>query len=86
MNKKLLWLFTLLFFVAGTFAEAQQPKKILRLGFLSATSFCRNPRLMHSGKVYAILAILRGKTLPLITDRLKGSWTGFRACHRAGRS
>jgi putative ABC transport system substrate-binding protein len=33
MNKKLFWLFTLLFLVAGTFAEAQQPTKVPRIGF-----------------------------------------------------
>jgi putative tryptophan/tyrosine transport system substrate-binding protein len=32
MNKKLVWLFTLLFLVAGTFAEAQQAKKVPRIG------------------------------------------------------
>ena len=46
MNKKFLWLFTLLFFVAGTFAEAQQPKKVLRIGYLTAnTSSAELPRL-----------------------------------------
>jgi hypothetical protein len=46
MNKKLLWLFTLLFLVAGTFAEAQQPKKVLRIGYLTAnTSSAELPRL-----------------------------------------
>src|SRR5215831_6404079 len=34
MNKKLLWLLTLLFLATGTFAEAQQPGKIFRIGFL----------------------------------------------------
>ena len=38
MNKKLFWIVTLLFLVAGTFAQAQQPRKIPRLGFLSAVS------------------------------------------------
>jgi ABC-type uncharacterized transport system substrate-binding protein len=35
MNKKL-WLFTLLFLVPGTFADAQQPKKVPRIGWLGA--------------------------------------------------
>jgi putative ABC transport system substrate-binding protein len=35
MNKKLLWLFTLLFLAASTFAEAQQAAKVPRIGFLS---------------------------------------------------
>jgi putative ABC transport system substrate-binding protein len=34
MNRKPFWLFTLLFLAAGTFAEAQQPKKIPRIGLL----------------------------------------------------
>jgi ABC-type uncharacterized transport system substrate-binding protein len=36
--KKLVWLVTLLFLVACRFAEAQQPGKISRIGFLHATS------------------------------------------------
>ena len=42
MNKKLFWLFTLLFVTAGTFADAQQPKKVPRIGFLSAGAGPRN--------------------------------------------
>jgi len=38
MNKKLVWLVTLLFLAAGTFVEAQQPTKIPRIGFLVASS------------------------------------------------
>jgi putative tryptophan/tyrosine transport system substrate-binding protein len=34
MNKKLLWLLTLLLLAAGTFAEAQQPKKSPRIGVI----------------------------------------------------
>jgi len=37
MNKKLLWLFTLLFLATGSFAEAQQPKKVPRIGLLSSS-------------------------------------------------
>jgi hypothetical protein len=32
MSKKLFWLFTLLFLVTGTFADAQQPTKVPRIG------------------------------------------------------
>jgi putative tryptophan/tyrosine transport system substrate-binding protein len=35
MDKKVLWLFTLLFLAAGTLAQAQQSKKIHRIGYLS---------------------------------------------------
>jgi putative tryptophan/tyrosine transport system substrate-binding protein len=38
MNKKLVWLLAILFLAAGMFAQAQQPRKIPRLGFLSAVS------------------------------------------------
>jgi hypothetical protein len=34
MNKNF-WLVTLFLFAAGTFAEAQQPKKVPRIGYLS---------------------------------------------------
>ena len=36
MVKRLLWLLTLLFLATGTFAEAQQPTKVARIGFLNA--------------------------------------------------
>ena len=36
MNKKLVWLVTLLLLAAGTFAEAQQAKKVFRIGFLGS--------------------------------------------------
>jgi putative tryptophan/tyrosine transport system substrate-binding protein len=46
MNKKVVWLFTLLFLVAGRFTEAQQPKKVQRIGYLTAnTSSAELPRL-----------------------------------------
>src|SRR5215813_12439094 len=38
MIKRLLWLLTLLLVGAGTFAEAQQPKKIPRIGYLDPAS------------------------------------------------
>jgi ABC-type uncharacterized transport system substrate-binding protein len=36
MNRKLLWLLTLLLLVSSPFVEAQQPKKVPRIGYLSA--------------------------------------------------
>src|SRR5262249_37577641 len=36
MNKRLLCLLTLLFLATGTFAEAQQTRKVARIGFLNA--------------------------------------------------
>jgi putative tryptophan/tyrosine transport system substrate-binding protein len=38
MNKKLLWLLTLLFLATGTFTQAQQSRKVPRIGFLSGQS------------------------------------------------
>ena len=38
MNKKVVWLVTLLFLAAVTLAEAQQPKQVPRIGFLTAGS------------------------------------------------
>jgi len=38
MNKKIIWLVTVLLLATGTFAEAQQPGKVLRIGFLMNTS------------------------------------------------
>src|SRR5262249_45744758 len=38
MNKRLLWIVTLLLLAIGTFAEAQQPKKVPRIGYLSGAS------------------------------------------------
>jgi len=38
MNKKLFWLLTLLFLVPRTFVEAQQPKKVPRIGYLDPAS------------------------------------------------
>ena len=45
MNKKLFWLFALLFLAAGTFTEAQQTKNVPRIGFLTLIS---NPDLLES--------------------------------------
>src|SRR5262245_30619656 len=41
MNRILLWLLTLLLLAAGTFAEAQQPNKVPRIGYLSPVDAAR---------------------------------------------
>src|SRR4030095_11944089 len=38
MNRTFLWLLTLLLLAGGAFADAQQPKKVRRIGYLSARS------------------------------------------------
>src|SRR5215813_15537649 len=43
MNKRLLWLLTFIFLTAGTFAEAQQPKKVPRIGFVTGSGEPNNP-------------------------------------------
>src|SRR5262245_55523627 len=42
MIKRLLWVATLLLLAAGTFAEAQQPKKVPRIGYLINASLSAN--------------------------------------------
>jgi hypothetical protein len=48
MNKKLFWLFTLLFLAAGTFAEAQQTKKVPRIGAFVPASASGAPQLVEA--------------------------------------
>src|SRR5438093_9530367 len=46
MNRKLSWLLTVLVLASGHLAEAQQPKKIPRVGYLAAVSASADaPRL-----------------------------------------
>jgi hypothetical protein len=44
MNKKLFWIVMLFLLSAGTFSEAQQPKKIPRIGFVSVSGDANNQR------------------------------------------
>src|SRR5262245_66036959 len=44
MIKRLLWIVTLLLLAIGTFAEAQQVKKIPRIGYLSGSLISSNPQ------------------------------------------
>ena len=41
MNKKIVWPLTLLLLAAATFTEAQQPKKVFRIGYLSDSAPAR---------------------------------------------
>src|SRR5262245_31917603 len=43
MVKRLLWLVALVLFAAGTLAEAQQPTKVARIGFLNAPPIASIP-------------------------------------------
>jgi putative ABC transport system substrate-binding protein len=63
MNKKF-WLFTLLFLVAGTLAQAQQPKKVPRIGYLTAsTPAAQCPAARHYVKGCVSLVTSRDRTL-----------------------
>src|SRR5262245_3794562 len=48
MNWRLLWLLTLLLLAAGTFAEAQQQKKIPRIGILLPNPPTVSPQLLKA--------------------------------------
>src|SRR5262245_10265464 len=48
MNRRLLWLLTLLLLAAGTFAEAQQQKKILRIGYLAVNPLTTTTYRFHA--------------------------------------
>jgi putative tryptophan/tyrosine transport system substrate-binding protein len=54
MNKKLFWIVMLFLLSAGTFSEAQQPKKVFRIGYLSARD-----RATESARAAAMRLALR---------------------------
>ena len=62
----------------GVIAEAQQPKKVPRIGYpkyFSVPLSRSAPR--HSGMVFVSLAMLRGKTLSLSSDLLMENSIAF---------
>jgi len=64
MNKKLFWIVTFLFLVTGSFAQAQQPRKIPRVGFLSAVSASGNEtRLEAFRQGLREFGYIEGKTI-----------------------
>jgi putative ABC transport system substrate-binding protein len=64
MNKKFVWIVTLLLLVAGTVAQAQQPRKIPRVGFLSAVSASGNEtRLEAFRQGLREFGYIEGKTI-----------------------
>jgi len=50
MNKKSLWLFAVLVLASIQLAEAQQPKKVPRIGYLAAASASANPARIEAFK------------------------------------
>jgi putative tryptophan/tyrosine transport system substrate-binding protein len=63
MNKKLFWLFTLLFVVAGTLADAQQPKKVPRIGYLVGPSTAASARYEAFRQGLRELGYVEGKNI-----------------------
>jgi putative ABC transport system substrate-binding protein len=48
MNKKIVWLVTILLLTATTFVEAQQPNKVSRIGYLSGASLSAIPKRIEA--------------------------------------
>src|SRR6267142_2060234 len=48
MNKKIVWLVTVLLLTATTFVEAQQPNKVSRIGYLSGASLSAIPKRIEA--------------------------------------
>ena len=68
MNKKLVWLLALLILAIDTFADAQQPKKVPRIGYLGT-----NPRSTNPARIDAFRQLtLRFLDLFLANWRLPG--------------
>jgi putative ABC transport system substrate-binding protein len=64
MNKKIVWLVTVLLLSATTFAEAQQPTKIPLIGFLVTSSRSAIPaRIEAFRQGLRELGYVEGKTL-----------------------
>jgi hypothetical protein len=74
-GKFFVWLLTTLFLATAFSAQAQQPTKIPRIGYLTGSPF-QLPRaaLRHSGKGCASMVTSRGKTLSLSGDLQRGNW------------
>ena len=78
-NRKWAGLFVIVvaFTVCGARAEAQQPTKVPRIGYLSATSpSTYRPASRHSDRVCATLATWREKTLSLSVDMQRENLIG----------
>src|SRR5262245_14822989 len=66
MNKRLLWLLTLLFLGAGTFAEAQQAGKVARIGYLDPSTASSSAVLLEAFRQELIkLGWIEGKNITI---------------------
>jgi putative ABC transport system substrate-binding protein len=75
MNKKFSWLVMLLFLLAGTFAEAQQAKKVLRIGYLTSnTSSAELPRLDAFRQALRDLGHVEGENIAIEYRHAEGKF------------
>jgi putative tryptophan/tyrosine transport system substrate-binding protein len=68
VNRKPFWLFTLLFLVAGSSAEAQQPAQVHRIGYMSVQSLGSEPvriRIEAFRQGLRGLGYIEGKTIAI---------------------
>ena len=75
MHWKIVWLFALLFLVTGTFAEAQQSKKVQRIGYLTAnTSSAELPRLDAFRQALRDLGHIEGQNIAIEYRHAEGKF------------
>jgi len=78
-GKILVWLLTTLLLMTAAPAEAQQPVKIPRIGYLSATGEANNPGPQVEAFRQGLrdLGYVEGKNILVECRYLEGNWTGF---------
>jgi putative ABC transport system substrate-binding protein len=75
MNKKLICIVTVLLFATGTFAEAQQPTKISRIGYLAGTSAASDlPRFEAFRQGLRALGHVEGKSIAIESRYTEGKF------------
>src|SRR6266542_3065795 len=68
MNRTLLWVLTVLFLTSSHLAEAQQPKKVYRIGYMSVQSLGSEPariRIEAFRQGLRDLGYIEGKTIAI---------------------
>ena len=82
MNKKIIWLLATFFLATVSLAEAQQPAKIPRIGFVTSAGDPKNPgprvQAFQRGCVSSVMS--KGKTSRLNIVTLKETKTVCRVC------
>ena len=75
MNWKIVWLFTFLFLATAIFAEAQQAKKVQRIGYLTAnTSSAELPRLDAFRQALRDLGHVEGQNITIEYRHAEGKF------------